>query len=109
MTGYFSHHESQSEPGIPDVQPEPIVKNQTEKTLAAVIPEAEVELDWKDIIQLLKQKLTIQAFDKTLRYLLQFHGCKNHRVVNVKNKRIVLKLQLDTKGKCFGFIFKELL
>lgn len=74
LTGYFSQHKSQPEPGIPDVRPTPIVENQTEKTPAAVVPDAEVELDWKDIIQLLKQKLTSQAFDKTLRYILQFHS-----------------------------------
>lgn len=29
----------------------------------------ETELNWKDLTQLLKQKLTSEAFDKTLRYV----------------------------------------
>ncbi|XP_070842116.1 transferrin receptor 1b [Chaetodon trifascialis] len=64
MIGYVSHRKPQAE--RPNCAPELQTENQLEST-PAVAPAAELQLDWKDITQLLKQKLTSQAFDKTLR------------------------------------------
>jgi len=36
-------------------------------------PEADAQMDWDDVTQLLKQKLTSQAFDKTLRCAVHTH------------------------------------
>lgn len=42
----------------------------------------EAELRWKDITQLLQDKLSTQAFDTILRYIPHFHTCQtSHSVV----------------------------
>ncbi|XP_076617818.1 transferrin receptor 1b [Chaetodon auriga] len=64
LIGYVSHSKPQAEQ--PSCATELETENQPERT-PVVASAPEVQLDWKDITQLLKQKLSSQAFDKTLR------------------------------------------
>ncbi|XP_039982271.1 transferrin receptor 1b [Xiphias gladius] len=62
LVGYISHRKPRVEPG--NAEPgnaEPVTPP------ADFAPAPEFHLDWKDITELLTQKLTSQAFDKTLR------------------------------------------
>lgn len=59
MIGFISHRKPRAQPPAnqePDVTMPPVI-----------VAAPEPELDWKDISDLLSQKLTSQAFDKTLR------------------------------------------
>lgn len=77
MIAYVSQNKHQGEPVGCEALAKVVTGSQTQVTSAAVTaapvtaaaaaPE-ETELQWKDITQLLKQKLTTQSFKKTLRY-----------------------------------------
>ncbi|KAK2886678.1 hypothetical protein Q8A73_020624 [Channa argus] len=60
LVGYISHRETQVEPMETDTEIE-------EENGPEILPNAEFQLDWKSIGQLLTDKLNTQAFDKTLR------------------------------------------
>lgn len=78
LIGYVSHHKPDVELLNCEDGAKLETKNQTESTPTDVapVPEAEVQLYWKDITQLLKQKLTSEAFSKTLQYVPHVHTCK---------------------------------
>ncbi|KAF7660206.1 hypothetical protein LDENG_00286070 [Lucifuga dentata] len=61
LAGYMSHHKLQMEPE----NNYPVNSENRMPTMAP--PPPELQLDWKDITQLLAQKLTPEAFDKTLK------------------------------------------
>ncbi|XP_070784193.1 transferrin receptor 1b [Enoplosus armatus] len=65
LVGFISHRKPRVEPVNCGTELE--VENQLGGTPVVVVPAPEVGLDWKDITQLLTQKLTSQAFEKTLR------------------------------------------
>ncbi|XP_008288621.1 transferrin receptor 1b [Stegastes partitus] len=77
LIGFISHSQPQAEPvncsttaaPVSTSPGAPVTKRPVAPSpVAPVAPVApEVHLDWKDITQLLTQKLTSQAFDKTLR------------------------------------------
>lgn len=78
MIAYISQDKHQGEPVSCEAQAKVVTGIQTQATSAPVTAAAaaaavpvETELQWKDIIQLLKQKLTSQSFKKTLRYFQQ--------------------------------------
>lgn len=74
MIAYVSQNKHQGEPVSCEPQAKVVTGSQTQVTSAPVTAPAapeETELQWKDITQLLKQKLTSQSFKKTLRYFLQ--------------------------------------
>lgn len=65
MVGYISHRKPRAAPQVnrgPEFTTTPSVY---EAPVEAAAPEP--ELDWADIRELLSQKLTAEAFDKTLR------------------------------------------
>lgn len=68
LIGFVSRPKPQAELVNGEAGDKPVMNNQTEKNPPAVTPAPEVSLKWKDITQLLKQKLTSQAFEKTLGY-----------------------------------------
>ncbi|XP_044033027.1 transferrin receptor 1b isoform X2 [Siniperca chuatsi] len=65
LVGYISHRKPKVEQE--NCVTELGVENRLKTMPTVVAPAPQVELDWKDITQLLTQKLTSQAFDKTLR------------------------------------------
>lgn len=65
LVGYISHRKPRVEPGNCDTQLD--TENQVNGTPADFAPPPQFQLDWKDITQLLTQKLTSQNFEKTLR------------------------------------------
>ncbi|KAM9337153.1 transferrin receptor 1b [Symphorus nematophorus] len=67
LIGYVSHRKPQTEPVNCDAGTEQDTENLPQGNPAVVAPAEEVQMDWKDVAQLLQQKLTTQAFDKTLR------------------------------------------
>ncbi|XP_068566351.1 transferrin receptor 1b [Cebidichthys violaceus] len=77
LLGYLSHRETQVQQVICGKEPETDARlggTPTAATAAAaaapvapVAPVAVSQMDWEDVTQLLAQKLTSQAFDKTLR------------------------------------------
>nr|XP_046227572.1 transferrin receptor 1b [Scatophagus argus] len=67
LIGYISHNKPQAELVHCEAGGEQDTENKLEPTTGAVAEAPQVQLNWKDITQLLKQKLTSQAFDKTLR------------------------------------------
>lgn len=75
MIAYVSQNKHQGEPVGCEPQAKVVTGSQTQVTSAPVTAAAaapeETELQWKDITQLLKQKLSSQSFTKTLRYFQQ--------------------------------------
>uniref|UniRef100_A0A3Q1JRJ8 Transferrin receptor 1b n=1 Tax=Anabas testudineus TaxID=64144 RepID=A0A3Q1JRJ8_ANATE len=65
LVGYISHRKPWVEPESCDTHLE--TENALKSTTADVEPPPELQLNWKDITQLLTQKLTSQTFEKTLR------------------------------------------
>ncbi|XP_018534822.1 transferrin receptor 1b [Lates calcarifer] len=63
LVGYVSHRKPQVEP----VNPVSENENRLQATPTDYAPSPEIQLDWKDVTQLLSQKLTSKAFEKTLR------------------------------------------
>lgn len=84
LIGFVSRPKPQAELVNGEAGDKPVMKNGMEKTPAAVAPAPEVPLDWKDITQLLKQKLTSQAFEKTLKYVPRVCSC-HHTVGEAKS------------------------
>lgn len=71
IVAYISQGKSPAEPVSCEPKPKMTTVSQTQATAAplpAALPAEETELQWQDITQLLKQKLTSQSFKKTLRY-----------------------------------------
>ncbi len=69
MIGYISHRKPQVQPV--NCGTELTTEIPLKTTPAFVVASApEPQLEWKDITQLLDQKLTSQAFDRTLRYVV---------------------------------------
>ncbi|XP_074478571.1 transferrin receptor 1b [Sebastes fasciatus] len=66
VLGYLSHRETQLEQVSCGTE-QGVVNTQVVTPPAIVAPAVDVQLDWKDITQLLTQKLTSEAFGKTLR------------------------------------------
>lgn len=84
MIAYISQDKHQGEPVSCEAETKVVTGTQTQVTsapvtAAAAVPE-ETELHWKDITQLLKQKLTSQSFKKTLRCFQQ-HQPVYHEVL----------------------------
>ncbi|TKS87474.1 Transferrin receptor protein 1 [Collichthys lucidus] len=68
LVGFISHRKHQDEPVNCSKDLEKDEKVESSPTASpAVAPAAPDQMDWKDVAQLLEQKLTSQAFEKTLR------------------------------------------
>lgn len=73
LVGFISHRKHQDEPVNCSTDLEKDEKVESNPTVSpAVAPAAQDQMDWKDVTQLLEQKLTSQAFDKTLRYAYMY-------------------------------------
>ncbi|XP_059183204.1 transferrin receptor 1b [Centropristis striata] len=66
LIGYFSRSEAQADK-VNCGTVAPFIKTPLEETPAVAPATPPAELDWKEVTQLLSQKLTSQGFDKTLR------------------------------------------
>ncbi|KAK5849960.1 hypothetical protein PBY51_014252 [Eleginops maclovinus] len=64
LLGYLSHRDTQLQPV--NCAAEPVIENAKEETAAVVASVPDPQLNWKQVTQLLTQKLTSQAFDKSL-------------------------------------------
>ncbi|XP_041817585.1 transferrin receptor 1b [Chelmon rostratus] len=94
LIGYVSHRKPQAEQLNCGTELE--TEGELEGTPAVVAPAPEVQLDWKDITQLLKQKLTSQAFDKTLRdFDLPRRSAGSEEDINLANRIFDVFTQLE--------------